>query len=294
MRSVLIAGLALAITSLTSLSANAALLLHYEMNEGSGTTLADTGAGPAAPGTLVNGAWSTNTPGGASSASVNTSGAAAGNLKYVSASDAAGEVDKLDALSSFTLTTWVNLAATPNGNRRLLAKQAPTTFSGFSWNFSDPGNGAARSASAFGMRLFVGGETGFTFDGVPAGNPAFVVDANNKWAFLAVSYDGTSTFNNVNYYAGSADGSVSLLATTTVNAGTTVANAAAFTIGHTDAGITSDTSIPGLIDDSRVYSGALSLSEVEGVRLQNVPEPAALSILALGALAFQRRRRERA
>ena len=113
-------------------AANASLLLQYQFDEAASTTAADTGSGTPAPGTLVNSSWTTNTPGG-SGAAVDTSGASSASLRYVSA----GDVDKLDGLSAFTLTTWINLQATPTGNRRIMSKQAAGTFDGFAWNVSD-------------------------------------------------------------------------------------------------------------------------------------------------------------
>jgi hypothetical protein len=267
--------------SFFSLAASAAPLLHYNFDEGTGTAAADSGTGAPAPGTLVGATWTTNTPQGYSAAAVDSSGASAGNLKYVTG----GDVDKIDGLSQFTLTAWLNLQATPSGNRRILAKQDGGAFDGFSWNISDPGNGAARSASAFGMRLFVGGSTAFAFDPIPS-SPSFVVDADNKWAFVAVTYDGTLTSNNTNYYAGSEDGTVSLLATTTVNGGTVNPTSVAFNVGHTDAAPASNTSLPGYVDDARVYGSVLTLAELELVRRENVPEPASFVAACLGLMGF--------
>jgi hypothetical protein len=283
----LLIGCAALATALTCLApaANASLLLQYQFDEAAGANAADTGTGAPAPGTLVNSAWTTNTPSG-SGAAVDTSGASSASLRYVSA----GDVDKLDGLSAFTLTTWINLQATPTGNRRIMSKQAATSFDGFAWNISDAGDGSARSASAFGARLFVGGSSGFAFDAVPS-DPAFVINADHQWTFLAVSYDGTQTSDNVHYYAGSASGAVTLLATTTVNAGTTNASSAVFGLGYTDAAPTADTSLPGYIDDARVYDAALSAQALDAVRLSNVPEPATLSLLALGATSLLTRRR---
>jgi hypothetical protein len=283
----LIASLLVAVFACSEL-VSAAPLLHYNFDEGTDTTAADSGTGTPAPGTLVGATWTTNTPHNHSPAAVDSSGAATGNLKYVTG----GDVDKIDGLSQFTLTTWLNMQATPSGNRRILAKQDGGAFDGFSWNVSDPGNGATRSASAFGMRLFVGGSTAFAFDPIPS-DPDFVVDADNKWAFVAVTYDGTLTSNNTNYYAGSENGVVTLLATTTVNAGTVNPTAAAFNIGHTDAAPTSNTSLPGFVDDARVYGSVLSLADLETVRLENIPEPLSSLLLGLalfGVIAIIRRR----
>ena len=263
------------------------LLLHYNFDEASsGNAPAnDLGSGTPAPGAFVGSATRTsNTPGNFSTGALNLTASASASLGYVTAGDA----DKLDGLSHFTLSTWLNLQGTnTSGNFRLLAKQSGGTFDSFSWNISAPVSGT-RSASNFGLRLFVGGQTAFTFDAATA---PFSVNADNKWIFLAVTYDGTSTSNNVSYFSGSAADNVSLLGTTTVNAGAVKATTAAFNVGHTDAALTSNTAPPGFMDDTRVYSGHLSLSQLNDVRVAAIPEPSAAVMLGLGSMLLALRRR---
>ena len=253
-----------------SLTASAqTLLLKYNFDESATSSVdaLDTGAAPAANGVLVNAVRTNNTPGNFSVGALETIGGAAGNLRYVTASDLSGEVDKLDGLSNFTLTAWINIQELPAGNRRLLAKQAAGSFSGFSWNIADsvtsPG---ARTAADFGLRLFVGGDVGFAGD-----LSAVTIDADNKWVFVAVTYDGPSGADNVKYYVGDTSNPATNQATTSINAGTTLASDAAFTIGHTDAAPTSNTAFPGLVDDARVYSGVLTEAQLDAVRLENLP-----------------------
>lgn len=256
------------LTALAGFSPLAAqtLLLRYNFDEADNgaADAADSGAAPAAAGTLVGTRRIGTTPGAFSKGGIDTSGAATNNLKYVSGGDAA----KLDGLETFTLTAWINVQDTPSGNRRIMAKQAANaTFSGFSWNVNDPPEGV-RSASNFGMRLFIGGEKGFQHD---VNGPRVKVDADKKWVFVAVSYDGTLDTDNVNYYVGSVSEIVTNQVTTTIDAGKTVDSEARFTVSHTDAAIASNTALQGWIDDVRVYSGVLKAEQLNAIRLENLP-----------------------
>lgn len=244
------------------------LLLRYTFDEAdSGSADAvDSGGAPPAPGLFVGATRIANTPGGFSKGAIDLTGAAAGNLKYVHGGDAA----KLDGLETFTLTAWINVQGVPTGNRRIVAKQGGGSFPGFSWNVNDPDPAAgARSASSFGLRLFVGGENGFQHD---LGEPRVTVDADKKWVFVAVTYDGRLAAENVKYYVGSVNEPATNQVTTTINAGKTLDTDARFTIGHTDAALTSNTALQGWIDDVRVYSGVLSAPQLDAVRLENLPQ----------------------
>lgn len=262
------------------------LLLQYNFDEASSGAqdAINHGSAAGANGSFVGDATRTAiTPGGASTGALDLN--VAGTSSYVTG----GSVTELAGLTGFTLSVWVNMQAAPAGNMRLLANQAAGSFDGFSWTVSDPSGGVARDAANFSTRMFVGGSSGFKFDG--AGT--HTVGADNQWTFLAVTYDGTATTDNVNYYAGSESGAVTLLATTTINAGN-LNNSASFNIGHTDAAPTSDTSPPGYLDDARVYSGVLSAAQLDSARLENIPEPSTYAAIfgglaLLGAFVYRRR-----
>lgn len=245
------------------------LLLRYTFDESaSGAAEAvDSGAPPAAPGVFRGATRIGTTPGGHSKGAVDFTGALGpDNLKYIEGGDAA----KLDGLETFTLTAWINVQDVPSGNRRILAKQSGGAFPGFSWNVNDPADGS-RSASNFGLRLFVGGEKGFQHD---LSGPRVTIDADKKWVFIAVTYDGRLEADNVIYYAGSETGVVTNQVTTTINAGKTTDSEARFTVSHTDGAITANTALQGWMDDVRVYSGVLNAAQLDAVRLENLPSAA--------------------
>lgn len=250
------------------------LLLRYTFDESdSGSAnAADLGAAPAAPGVFVGAARIGNAPGGFSKGALDLTGATADSLKYVTGGDA----EKLDGLEAFTLTAWINVQDVPVGNRRILAKQSGGAFDGFSWNVNDPADGE-RSAANFGLRLFVGGEKGFAHD---LSGDRVSIDADNKWTFVAITYDGRLDIDNVMYYSGSVDNSVTHHATTTIDAGRTMPTDARFTVSHTDAAMTANTALQGWMDDVRVYSGVMNAEQLNAVRLENLgPAPGGVQII---------------
>lgn len=260
-------------------ASGATLLLRYNFDEASSGNLQalDLGTGPTAPGTFIGGATRTaNTPNGFSLGALDLTTAGPGTFLD------GGDPAKLAGLSSFTLTAWINLQGTPTGNLRIMSKQGGGSFPGFTWNISDPAVGT-RSASNFGLRLFVGGSQGFASDPAPTG---LSINADNVWAFIAISYDATSGFENVRYYVGDVTAGASLASITTVNAGTVNDSTAKFGVGYTDAAPNADTAPPGFLDDIRIYEGVLQPAEVEGIRNENVPEPGSGSLIAIGCLAL--------
>lgn len=269
-------------------SASAALRLQYTFDESSGNAedSVDTATFPAADGILQGGATRiTNTPSGAGFAVDLITNEATSGYAHV---NTAGDVPKLDSLSQFTLSTWINLDDPGAGSDRLMSKQAgDAVFSGFMWNINNPVAGGTRANGDVNTGLFVGGTTGFAFATSDAD-----VNLLDKWVFMAVTYDGTQTADNARFYVGGLNTPVTQLGSTrTINAGPTADADTRFGVGFTDGAPTADTSPNGFFDDVRVYDNTLSLAELEAVRLSNVPEPTALSVLALAGAGFLARRR---
>jgi len=243
------------------------LLAKYDFDEASGDAL-DTGSAPAANGTLIGATSRTaDTPTGTGRAIDFTVPPAPGDLNYVDM----GDVAKVDALQSFTLTTWVNLQADPVGNPRLQAKQdVGPDFGGFSWNINTPNEGD-KTAGNFKLGLFIGGENGFGFAQTDADT-----GADGIWKFFAVTYDGTVATNNMIFYQGATDAPLSQFGSTfNVAAGPVASVTAPFQLGHTFAADTANTAPPGFLDDARIYSGILSPEELEAIRQENAPPPLA-------------------
>ena len=251
----------------------AELLVRYTFDEKSGPAI-DQGGGDASNGTLGTTATRTNnTPGMISPFALDLR--EEGTDSFVNGGDAA----EVDTLESFTLTTWLLLEDLNDnfggsGNVRLLAKQGPDPFDGFSWNLNKP-NFGQRGPDNFRTGLFIGGETEFA--SAFSSEDVFA----DEWAFLAVTYDGTTDIDNTGFYFGDTESEVILLGEIleSITAGpvSSTAGVADFGIGFTDADPTRDYSAVGFMDDVRVYSGALTLEQLEAVRMENlvvVEEPA--------------------
>lgn len=242
------------------------LLVRYTFDEESGPAI-DQGGGASSNGTLgATATRSSNTPGMISPFALDLR--EEGTDSFVTAGDAA----EVDTLESFTLTTWLLLEDLNDnfggsGNVRLLAKQGPDPFNGFSWNLNRP-NFGLRGPDNFRTGLFVGGEDEFAF--AFASEDVFA----DEWAFLAVTYDGTTDFENTGFYFGDTESEVILLGEIfeSITAGpvNSTEGVADFGIGFTDAAPNVDFSAVGFMDDVRVYSGALTLEQLEEVRMENL------------------------
>lgn len=270
-----IAALAVSALFLVTTGAKAQLItVDFNTQDGASSTQSLMNAGSAS-------VTSTFVGGGAYSSSFAPSNAAGFSGTFGSGGNSkvtvTGGGAALSNLQSFTLTAWVNPSSfATNGSRifySLAAGNVPIQF--------------------------ILGSTGITFavDGVSAVAP--ITLSLNTWTFLAVTYDGTATSNNVNIYTG--DGTTLSAATTlTANAGTTLGTYGDLYIGAINA---SDTTrnYRGLLDDAHVYGassgagGALSSSALTSVMQLNdvVPEPTCVSLVAFSAVGFLVSRRKR-
>ena len=180
----------------------------------------------------------------------------------------------------------------PTSDTRIMSKQvASGNFNGFSFAFSNPSDGTI-SANNFRLNLALGGAQGFSSYVSDAGQE---LSADNRWAFVAVTLGNEALSDAldplINFYIGG-----DRLANTVVskggslfagiaNPGTLVANERDFRVGAQSEGVIS---APIWIDDVRVYNQALSLGNLERVRLANVvPEPATVVLLILAAAGIR-------
>ena len=117
------------------------------------------------------------------------------------------------------------------------------------------------------------------------------MSADNEWRFVALTYDGSQTADNVTFYNGGVDSEVvqfGNVGSSTV--GAMIANESEFRVGATSG---AGGSGPLLIDDVRVYSGVLDAASLDAVRLSAVPEPSVTALFIGGAAALLGLRKRR-
>src|SRR5690625_4330708 len=121
----------------------------------------------------------------------------------------------------------------------------------------DPG---PMSASNFSLGLD-------TADG--AGPSYHNFDADDKWLFIAVTFDGTAFEDLLKFYAGDAETESALLSATAplIWDVSTVLNAHLMIGRHSTA---NNRNIEGYVDDLRIYRGVLTEEQIEEVRLANL------------------------
>ncbi len=228
-------------------------LLHYTFDEASSGTTAvlDHGSGIPFDGTFVGNATRTNnTPAGFSQGALNVSmpvGTSPNNNNYVSG----GDVSKLNGLTNLTITTWLNLRANPSILDRILSCGSSLA------NGLDLYTGNSAAALMLNQRI---GATSTAFTNA--------INASLKWVFIAITWDGLTC----NLYQGGEgfDDDVMQLASV-AQAGMTLSSASDFRVSSTVQS-TSDRTPPAWIDDVRIYGMALSTSDLNLIRRQNIPK----------------------
>lgn len=262
------------------------LLMRYTFDDPLDFGADSSGYAPLAPLTLFGSAaagYSTNTPSGTGGSFFTGNG----NKTYLTTGTTSdfdnGDVDKVDGLAQFTLTMWVNFSKIDANDRLLSDGGAPSgnpLIEGFDLL-------AGTDSTANNLLL------GLSVDGTSA-NSGVRIDAQDKWVFIAVTYDGTLTESNVAFYAGGLSLGVTRLGgLVSLNKGPVGDNDRPFRIGDTTQ-TTSDRTPTGYFDDVRVYSGVASQEFLDGVRLANVPEPSTALLLlggVMGAGALRWRRK---
>lgn len=228
---------------------------------------------------------------GTDSGLIGVNGTLAGNAVYGASGSGVGRFDKAlstvdgtndyftaatggnSALSgsALTIALWVNMdSASSSVIDRLVANASGSTGFDFGINSYSAGTGAG-GADAFTLTLALNSVSG----GSVSTSAGYVSD---KWLFLAVTYDGA----NIRFYSG--DETTGLgLNTTAAKTGSIVASSAALEVGGTPA-TTNDRSPAALFNDVRIYNSALTLSQLESIRVSAIPEPSQ-GALILGALA---------
>lgn len=188
-----------------------------------------------------------------------------------------GALTAFDGAKSLTLAGWFNAQSSIGNNASLINSHI---------GGASPGGFSLLSPSTGTLRLTVGGST---FDS----NVGY--GAAGSWVFFAVTFDNSGPGDAVvNFYIGGLDTPVTVVSTAT-GAASDITLGRNLTIGNVakDAGILSTTRpFDGSLDNIGLWSstegggGALTLEQLEGLRLQQIqiPEPASAAYL-LGAFA---------
>ncbi|MDR1281940.1 MAG: LamG domain-containing protein [Opitutaceae bacterium] len=260
----------------SSASSRGALLLHYKLDEGSGTTVADSAAAPA-NGTFVGAgsSWTTDTPSGSGYAwRVNDSSGS-----YVSAG--AGAVGKLEGLGDFTITFWMDLSAISATTDRIFSTRGTDNAAGWL-------DLLATSTDLSKMTLTLNLKSP---DASSQNAVSDAFDASGGWVFVAITR--TASTGTVTFYTGdtatSAASALTVAGTTTgLSSATTInKNSAEFRLGGT-ASTSQNRSPSGDFSDFRIYAEALGQPALNAIRLQAlpaIPEPSGVALLMGGAAA---------
>jgi len=257
--------IACALVCLVSAPAVAQPVLRFTFDEASGNAM-DSGSAPLTIATLEGGATrSADTPSGSGMSLDMRTDSAYAHVLGVDDAD-------LDGLTALTVTTWLKVESypsNPSNNKRLVSKQAATTFGGFNFSMNATPNDGDVGPDNFRIGMFLGNnisagpeDFGFAFADVD-------VDAANKWVLLAVTYDGAS--GTTKFYIGDVSTGVAQLGNDQSIVPMTVDGGdASVGVGYTHAAPTADTSVTGWQDDVRVYNTVLDLAALEAIRLENL------------------------
>lgn len=257
----------------TSNSALATLVAAWPMEEGTGTTTVDT-VTPTTSGVFGAGvAWSTDTPGPASSASLSFTGES--TARFGTNNNALGI--GINGTGAKTLVSWIKTA---QADKR------------YFWGWS-PDNGLVAGAD---LRLAVeeNGKLRFEVSGGFARYDSLALN-DNEWHMVAVVIDANDTLNNVGFYIDgnlvSPTSSSSVLVNTTGTGSGTAATPNQFFFAS--GGNTTTQMWIGQVDDFRIYNSALSETELDSIyNAMAVPEPALTPlVIGLAGLAGAARRR---
>ena len=255
------------------------LILHYSFDESasSASNVEDLGENPAADGVFHAAATRTgNTPGGASLGALDLT---APGVDYVAT---VGDADKLDVIQTMTVTLWFNYRGQASDGDILLANESIVgdQNSPRGWDLSITDNNSfnvrnsalllqftTRQYNAGGGSAGSGKVSGFSGE----------YDADQKWLFVAVTFDGTNS-NATNFYVGNESASVTQVGITSFLPNSIGQNLGGFTIGDNTISPFIGEAANVWIDDVRIYDEVLSSGALESVRLNGigVSDPALL------------------
>lgn len=261
------------------------LLLEYNFNQivASGTTAPSTGSSTTDL-TLYNSSGTATNLHGAAGSGVsgmagdlafdNSASTGMGSAGTGGRAQTATTVAAVNTLKSFTITGWFKTAdVSPISGNAILVN-----------NQSGASDGFRVYGSASGVLALNVNGIGVTSTGTTAYAPT------QSWVFFAVTYDGTSSLNNVKFYVGGTSSATLLNVTRTLDQGTTANNTSGLSIGNILG--TNVRPFDGQIDNINIYGsqadsyGVLNLSQIEAIRLSSIPEPTALTLIMAASMVI--------
>ncbi len=251
-------------------------LVELRFDDGQGKTAVNTGVShrqiPQAQLTSDRPAWSSNTPPGGGSHSLDF-----GSKPGEYAIDLAGQsAQALEGLKSFTVTAWINCVSSdegPGGNRIVHMADTMGSRAGIDLVVTRDGR----------LKL---GVNEWPDDTRAASSPGLVpVDSHvgqGNWRFIAVTYDATASGSHVKFYVGSPASEIRLDKAISYDRGPVGKGTGVLTVGHFNPGTRSGNGnrmFRGLIDEVRLFgsktdgAGALAIDQIRTVHKGDAQSP---------------------
>lgn len=245
------------------LEVSQAQLMEWKFNEGSGEMAESSGTAGTSPLTMRNdkfptslftpdGGGATGKPGDYALDLSGANGMGANNPPHSGpVATAPGNAEGLSALGgleSLTITGWLKPQTTITGAARIIIGKTFYVQAGSS------GELQFAVIPDSGTPVFVNSESKYTEVGM--------------WMFFAITYDGTRTMDNVNFYVGATGAGLSLVCTRSLDAGKLPPFSGGLEVGNTSGGVRP---FQGMIDDLAIYGaengadGALPQAKIEEI-----------------------------
>jgi hypothetical protein len=263
-----------------------AQILHYQFDEGVGTTTASWGSTPDpltlrdASGTSTTVLW--GAPGSGPSGlpsdrALDLTTASGMGSGYSGPTAFLPALSSMAALNEFTITGWFRPTETDLDRAKFLLVQNGSNVMSITGLSGGPVGARNR------LRLII--DDGDSFPEVDAAGD-FEVDWSTAgaWAFFAISCSGQSATSTIKLYSGNLGAAASLSTSSTESSILFPLTGAAVCIG---ANPSNTDPFRGYVDDFRLYGAALTAAEVEQVRLSGIMPPPRLSVARVDA-AFLR------
>lgn len=233
---------------------------EWLMTEGSGTTLADSVG--SVDGTITNEEWITDTPFKARSAistartAISQQRLAVRNIPYsINTVGSAGYInlgdnfDK-DRTDAFSITGWTFVGSILGINQEIVSKRNGN-FVGWEFTFNDFNNGL--------LMFQMEGDNG----GILSVKSTAVFEDRNRWAWVGMTYDGSSDYTGVNLYV---DGEPVAMTLGTNTLDDNVINSINCNIGAK----TNNPDFTGMFTDIRIHNAELTAAQMADSYYKNI------------------------